>query len=623
MKLARRAIVCAVGTALFGLSLPIFALAGNLQFNAAPFANNEADQRSMYASDQVTVDGIPHDIGFHTILRSGDRIPSQPLLGSQWTGTKFGLIINELGKPIVQIDGSETISSDNDFSSLLNLGLKGLWMVSHFESRPAAMYLTKLHQYPNSGELTALQTRPIDFSKVHGGWVHCAGSVTPWSTHLGSEEYEPDARLVNPATGTKILGDGVTEDDYYHAMDVYFSAGRAEMNPYYWGYPVEVSVLDAAGDTQVVKHYAMGRLALELAYVMPDRKTAYLTDDGTDTGLFMFVADVAGDLSAGELYAAKWHQTSPDGAAGGGSADLTWVDLGHATDAQIAPLLTGAGKLTFADIFDAQVPAGDSCAGGYTLVAKGHDATLGDTYKECLKLKPGMALAASRLETRRYAALIGATTEFRKMEGATFDGDSGKLYIAMSEVSKGMENNSSSYDIPSANDIRLANNNCGAVYGLDVGTDAAIGSQYVAKTMYGEVAGINNGVSPNTCDIDGIANPDNLSFINGYNTLMIGEDTGSGHRNDVVWAYDLGSKSLTRVLSTPYGSETTSVYWYPNINGFGYLMAVAQHPYGESDSDKYEIGSLSDRAYTGYVGPFPAMGSAASTPPWWRFLHQR
>jgi hypothetical protein len=196
------------------------------------------------------------------------------------------------------------------------------------------------------------------------------------------------------------------------------------------------------------------------------------------------------------------------------------------------------------------------------------------------------------------------------MEGITFDPHGKKLYLAMSEVENGMEDVDAqpAYNIASADHIDVEPNDCGAVYAMDVGKDKGIGSRYVAKNMYGEVEGILDGVSPNKCNLDGIANPDNLTFVTGYDTLIIGEDTGSGHQNDVIWAYDLSSKQLTRILSTPYGSETTSPYWYPNINGFGYLMAVTQHPYGESDSDKYEIGSMADRGYTGYVGPFPAMG---------------
>ncbi len=68
----------------------------------------------------------------------------------------------------------------------------------------------------------------------------------------------------------------------------------------------------------------------------------------------------------------------------------------------------------------------------------------------------------------------------------------------------------------------------------------------------------------------------------------------------------MSTDSLTRIQTTPYGSETTSPYFYPNINGHGYLMSVVQHPYGESDMDK--LGDPADaRAYTGYIGPLPVM----------------
>ncbi|MFY9973913.1 MAG: alkaline phosphatase PhoX [Chromatiaceae bacterium] len=599
---------------------------GTLVFDGIDYADTDAEKRQILAAEAVTVDGQDYPIGYKTLMRSGDQ-PGQGIeLPEEWRGTRFGGLVDVNGDPVLQVDGSQRVSQSNDFSSLLDLGDKGLWMVSHFEDRPAAMYLSQLSQDEETGELSAVKTRPIDFSQVRGGWVHCAGSVTPWTTHLGSEEYEPDARMfgTDPLTGTTFpegikytydRDDNAIEDTYYSAMFDYVGGDATALNPYDYGWTVEVQVKNDKGDTDVVKHYAMGRTALELAYVMPDEMTAYLTDDGTNVGLFMFVADRKGDLSAGALYAAKWVQKTcgPEvNAPAAGCADLEWIPLGHATNDQIEQYLVAPGKLTFGDIFDAKIPyADDSCDAGYTLVAKGHAATTGDTYKECLKLKPGMEIAASRLETRRYAAMLGATTEWRKMEGITFDPDGKKLYLAMSEVEYGMEDMGAqpAYNIAAADHIDVEPNDCGAVYAMDVGKYQGIGSKYVAKNMYGEVEGILDGVSPNKCNLDGIANPDNLTFITGYNTLIIGEDTGSGHQNDVIWGYDLASKGLTRILSTPYGSETTSPYWYPNINGFGYLMAVTQHPYGESDSDKYEIGSMADRGYTGYVGPFPAMGN--------------
>ena len=237
---------------------------------------------------------------------------------------------------------------------------------------------------------------------------------------------------------------------------------------------------------------------------------------------------------------------------------------------------------------------------------------------ECLKVKPGMEMLASRLETRRYASMLGATTEFRKEEGITLDPATKTLFVAMSEVERGMEDNAkggkptSKYDKGGSNDIRVAANACGAVYALPLGTDAAIGSDWVAKSTSALVAGKptkyadGSPYAGNTCDVDGIANPDNVTFIEGSKTLIIGEDTGSGHQNDVIWAYNMERGTLTRILSTPYGSETTSAYAYNNVGGHGYLMAVVQHPYGESDEDK--LADPADaRAYVGYIGPLPAL----------------
>ena len=56
--------------------------------------------------------------------------------------------------------------------------------------------------------------------------------------------------------------------------------------------------------------------------------------------------------------------------------------------------------------------------------------------KKYLKLKPGKEKAAAFLETRRYAAMLGATTEFNKMEGVTLNEKDNKVYIAISDQSK-------------------------------------------------------------------------------------------------------------------------------------------------------------------------------------------
>jgi len=58
------------------------------------------------------------------------------------------------------------------------------------------------------------------------------------------------------------------------------------------------------------------------AQVMPDNKTAYITDDGTNVAFFKFVADKAGDVSAGGCWklGAWWLIVSRQGSGGGSSA---------------------------------------------------------------------------------------------------------------------------------------------------------------------------------------------------------------------------------------------------------------------------------------------------------------
>ncbi|MEZ5840947.1 MAG: DUF839 domain-containing protein [Hyphomicrobiales bacterium] len=563
------------------------ALAADISFSPVKFPATDAEKRAVQASATVTIDGKASPIGYNVLLRSGDM--------------GFGALFDRNGQPVKRADGSPDISSDTDFSSLIKVGDK-LYSISHFEALPGEMYLTELAQDEN-GKLSAIATRPVDFKADGGLWWPCAGSVTPWNTHLGSEEYPANARDIAEAKKIEDIDDEFKPIARYFGLDpatMTLDEFRAAYNPYRNGYINEVAIA-ADGAVTARKHYAAGRLSVELGYVMPDRKTVYITDDGTNVGLFRFVADKEGDLSAGTLHVAKWTQTS---AGNGGTADISWVDLGHADSAAVAALIN-AGT-TFADIFELAGIADDgSCPAGFL-------SSNADEKTECLKVRDGMAIAASRLETRRYASMLGGTTEFRKMEGITFDAAGSRLYLSISSVERGMEDNAKNgkptdkYEKGSRNDIRLASNKCGTVY--ELGVDGNMAATSMRGLVVGKEATYAEGTpeAGTTCDIDGIANPDNLTFIAGTSTLIIGEDTGSGHQNDAVWAYDTASGALTRIETTPYGSETTSVYWYGDIGGHGYLMSVIQHPYGESDQDK--LADPADaRAYVGYIGPFPAV----------------
>jgi len=544
-----------------------------IRFNEAPIPITDIQKRSILYSNNVKINGVDHNISYNTIARSGE------LIG----GNVFGLIYDKNGKAIMNKDGTPKISNDNDFSSLHQVGKK-LFMISHFETRPAAMYITELIQDKNSGKLTTVSTKNIDFSSFNGLHVPCAGSVTPWNSHLGSEEYPADMRLVDSAGHL---------DETYDAMGEYFGGDLKAMNHYDYGWIPEVKVINEKGDVRVQKHYAMGRFSHELAYVMPDKKTVYLPDDGTNGTFFKFIASKPSDLSVGELFAAKWIQTS---STNGGAANIKWISLGVVSDKIIKRVLNIKPK--FRDIFDVgNRDLNNKCPNGFS---EANHAGL----NECLRVKKGMDIVASRLESERYASIKGATSEFSKMEGITYNPQRNELYMSIGRLDYGMENNKIQgksdikNDMGGKNDIRLDYNKCGVVYKM-------ILKRYNVVSMEGLVVGtpMTKDLNSNSCNLNNISMPDNLTFMPNSDTLIIGEDT-SYHQNDMMWAYNLTNKTLTRIETTPYGSETTSPYYYPNINGFGYLMSVVQHPYGESDEN--ELKNKDDlKAYTGYIGAFP------------------
>lgn len=389
--------------------------------------------------------------------------------------------------------------------------------------------------------------------------------------------------------------------------DVY---GNVNASPYQYGYLTEV-VVGANGSATPAKHYGMGRGTWEMGKVMPDGKTVYFGDDGTNVALFMFVSNTVNDLSkGGTLYAAKWTQTSAE-ASDGGTATLTWIKLGSSTsDAQIKAL---ADTNTFESIFNNSTfdTVTKTCSAGTWIRA-------GSTNDECVSIKSGQETAAAFLESRRVAALKGATVEFNKMEGVAVNAKDKKIYIAMSYIDKGMLASTSG----PTDHIKLVKNNAGATYTLDASSGVkdtegnAINSDYVATKMYVESALLGKPITAdalgNTADPAKIANTDNVFFSEGMRTLFVGEDSGT-HVNNFVWAYNVDSKKLTRILSAVAGAENTGLQVVDNMNGHAYIMSNSQH-HGDfisthnADSKK-TLEPMIDKfdANVGYIGGLPAL----------------
>jgi hypothetical protein len=81
----------------------------------------------------------------------------------------------------------------------------------------------------------------------------------------------------------------------------------------------------------------------------------------------------------------------------------------------------------------------------------------------------------------------------------------------------------------------------------------------------------------NTSNPDKIGNPDNVKFSEKMRTLFIGEDSGS-HINNFLWAYNVDTKKLSRLMSIPAGGESTGLHAVDEINGWTYIMSNFQHP---------------------------------------------
>ena len=355
----------------------------------------------------------------------------------------------------------------------------------------------------------------------------------------------------------------------------------AKANPYDYGHLPEVTV-NPDGTGSIQKHYCLGCISHELVQVMPDNRTVLMGDDFTNGALFMFVADKEKDLSAGTLYAAKY--TSVLNATA--SAAISWINLGHASSAEIKALVDGGIKAT--DIMDSVTT--DPADPTYTKIVLSKKTLW-------VRVKAGQEKAAAFLETHRYAALKGASMAFTKMEGTTVNVKDKKAYSAISAIRDSMVSGKSGF--VAANNVAFpAAINAGGVLehtmtgGQKDSAGAAINSEWVPASsqfiapLLGEDLATPDALG-NTANADKVANSDNLKFSEKMRTLFIGEDSGM-HVNNFLWAYNVDTKQLSRVLSTPSGAESTGLQAVDEVNGWTYLMSNFQHP-GDWESPLHDV----------------------------------
>ncbi len=552
---------------------------------AAPTLANPAEMATTTVGSKLVAaysDGSTQTFAlkYQPFFVTGDQVPD-----GKGASVLAGGYVNALGQPIIDasVPGKERqfFSDSPDGSSLLALpnagaatlpGLKGkaVFAVVQFEynsadqsgastygALPSPIAVLTLDQDPATGQLSLLKYHNVDTSPAHGLWITCGASLSPWNTHLSSEEYEPDAAFIDTNTQFKAYSKNTFGDE-------------SKANPYHYGHLPEVTV-NPDGTASIKKHYCLGRISHELIQVMPDQRTAIMGDDYTNGGFFMFVADKEKDLSAGTLYVAKVGAGfSIDPAAAG--APLSWIKLGHATSAEIEQL---ANTLKASDII--AVSKTDPLDASYTKI-------FCDGKANWVKVVPGQEKAAAFLETHRYANLAGASMSFTKMEGTTVNAKDKVAYSALQNIQASMVRGNAAWRESLNVTVEkalvaggvLAHTLAGGQ--KDTGGEA-INSEWVPVQTKALLVGediaadaLGNTSNPNT-----IGNPDNLKFSEKLRTLFIGEDSGT-HVNNFLWAYNVDTKLLSRVLSVPAGAESTGLHAVDEINGWTYIMSNFQHP---------------------------------------------
>jgi len=507
--------------------------------------------------DGFDINDLPRDFESVQVPESPRRKQDVQTARGEYGVLAIGGQKTKNGEPLgaaVSPDGEVLTSSTNpDFNGVIDDGDDGYYVFTNWENRPGMVSRTQIKPDGNGG-FDTVERMNVDFRDVEGTWVNCFGSVSPWGTPLSAEEnYEHTARedWNNPewdsASDVETLAEYLGADGNYEEVFP---------NPYRYGYIVEF--VDAKSESPTpVKQFTLGRSAHEVAEVMPDEKTVYTSSDGTGKGFYKFVADDAGDLSSGTLYAAKADAdagTDPNSVG----FDLEWVELGSASNEEIESWIAEYDDVTRAD---------------YT---PGENSYITDEEIEAWAAGDADDDRVAFLETREAALAKGATMEFRKMEGISRkpDADPGDyLYMAMSAVAETMADEEG--------EIQLEGNDYGAIYRMrmdyryDVsrmepivtgGEDANIcgGCPYDANpnsnskacqscsfnpanedSEDGGVSGMANMASSmaktgmTSLDTENtIANPDNIRVIDD-GRLIIGEDTGH-HDQNMIWVFDAG-----------------------------------------------------------------------------------
>ncbi len=500
---------------------------------SSPIPDSENEQETVMAAYGT----------YQVLAKTGDMFTSTPATG-------IGSVMS--ADKAVEVVQPEMV----DFNGYLSTGPNTGYLFTNWEFFPGGMSRMSLTKNPDTYDWTVGDAEMLDFG-TYGTIANCFGSMSPWGTPLTSEEWG------NAGDNTHVWnapGDNASRDALARYIDSSATDATDSMlfpNTYRYHYIVEIT--DPTGDNPVpVKHYAMGRYEHENSIVMPDQRTAYLSQDSTNGVFYKFVADTAGDLSAGTLYAAKLTQDAGSDEPATTGFDIEWIELANADfatiDAWIAEYdaigiddyvdgksnyLTNADAMAWA-AEDATYPSFDTAY--QPAVDAGEEGA--NTFGGSVTAGEAMDDRIAFLESRKAARAKGATAEWRKFEGIyanhnrAEEAETGAdlvpgevvtqayVYFAISDIDRGM--------IDDEGDIQLSSRvkDCGGVYrmALEDGYDVSrIEPVIMGATYRSSLDGADR------CDANGLSQPDNVIVMQD-GRILIGED--GGQTNNTLWMYD-------------------------------------------------------------------------------------
>jgi secreted PhoX family phosphatase len=533
---------------------------GDLFFNAQhPADSNVETDGNGVAYDTGTV-GVIEGINFNNLPQTLISLPvpsseyekqtvqtayGQYKVLGQSASTLGGMLENGLGT-IYNLAGDTEIFENNmpDFNGFIPTGPGKGYLFTNWELYPGGMSRMNIEK-DAQGNWGVLDAMMVDFASVNGTGANCFGSVSPWNTPLTSEEWVVNTSVDSTTNPSWNSSDEIANSPLLAGM---WALSDNASNPYDYGYIVEIT--DPENTPTPVKHFTIGRYEHENSIVMPDRKTVYSSQDDTGGVLFKFVADTVEDLSVGTLYGAKLQQDAGLNDPSVTGFDVTWVELASGNNAEI-----GGWINEFDDIGTDQFVDGDSSymtmadvEAWADWVTNGRPAgvnypTLANGGGKVTAEQP-MDDRAAFLESRQAARQLGATAEWRKLEGISIHQErvieavtgvdtvadetvtAAYLYMAIADLDNTM--------IDDEGDIQLSSRvkDCGGVYRAKIESDYSltrIEPVIMGATYRSSLDGAER------CDVNNLSQPDNVVVMKD-GRLLLGED--GFQENNTLWMYD-------------------------------------------------------------------------------------